>query len=608
MATRMLLAAALVVVVLLLGAAPAGAHAFLLTSAPADGAALSHAPTTLTLVFDEAILSRQAVVTLRGADGVILQRSGSVTDSVTTTRLVTTLPGLGQGSYSATWQVQSADDRHRSSGTLSFAIGEASQARAVDRRGPTPAPVATVVKWIDLAAVSVLLGALLLSVIAGSHRRFAPGGHDHPRAVLLLIAAAAALTEIAVGVIVLVDAVGTTSLGAALGAGRFGQLWMLREAGFGVAALAAFSARRRIRGTRRRVAAAAAATTVSVVAMSATSHVGSGAGRPSALVILAVHLMSAGAWAGAVMLLAVLAVLNVAGAPRDGIRVLLRGFGYPAAACVAIAATTGLALAGRQVTSADALLATTYGQLLIGKVILVAVGGLLGLRNALRLHRPSPETGSGGYGVLAEGAVLLLVLAAAAGLSVGTPARGPLFAPAVPPGPAVVSAQIGDLLASLKLSPNTVGQSYVTVDLIPTRRPAVSPVTGVTVALTGPQASSLDARSLIHTELSNQWVLGDVDLPAAGQWRLRVGIARAGRAETTWVTTATIGSAVLGRPRPMLSDRPWEHGLNRVAVLLLLLAGGSFALTVARTRGRASATTAPPSAEADKVVTVSGLR
>lgn len=101
-----------------LGAGPASAHAALVSSDPADGASLSAAPTSLTLVFNENV-SQRASIAVSAPDGTQL----AVSDVLAVDRGVTaTVAEADQkGRYSASYRVVSADG-HPVTGTLTYDV------------------------------------------------------------------------------------------------------------------------------------------------------------------------------------------------------------------------------------------------------------------------------------------------------------------------------------------------------------------------------------------------------------------------------------------------------------------------------------------------------
>ena len=595
-----LILVAMVVTILGVAEAPAAsAHAFLLRSTPADGSTIAHAPSSLTLTFDEDVLLQAGSVTLRSADGSVVLRTGPRSGSSVITgkagpELVVGLPALATGTYSATWNVRSADDLHQTTGTVSFAVGQTYLVRAVDRGEPPPPLLSSLLRWLDLSGVAILLGALLLIATVIPRSRNSPVEAAALHTFLLRVLIVMAGVELVLGIAVLIDSAGMPNVLGALTSARLGQLWLIREAGFAAVAVLSVQAVRRRGPVRPYTIAAFALTLGSVGAIAGSSHVGVGSDRPVALLLLLVHLSFAGAWAGAALLLGLLLILERARGMGIAARPLLRSFGAPAAYCVAVVTVTGIALAARQVASIDAVLTSTYGRILVVKVFAVLIAGLLGLRTTIRLRRSrSASIASLSRRVALESAALLVALAAAGALSVGTPARGPAFAPPSPNRPSLVSAQLGDLLESAVLAPNTVGQSWLRVDVNQTRRPAPAPVTGVTASLIGPDSYASATRSLTRTEIANRWEMGGVNLTAVGSWKLTITTQRAGRPDTVW----RAGWMVAGNPaaarKPLISDRPWRSALDDMALVIAMLALTAGSITVGISRRRQRMTNEP---------------
>jgi len=593
-----ILFAVMLVAILGVAQAPyASAHAFVVSSSPQDGATLDHAPANLILTFDEDVLLASGSVTLRSGDGFVLLHSGtpagtSALGSEAGPELPVVLPTLGKGTYSATWSVRSADDLHQTTGTVSFAIGQAYVQRAVERDGSPPPVLSSLLEWLDVTGIALLLGAILFILSAIPRSQMSPGDKAALQTLLWRVITVTALAELLLGIAVAINSFGVTDVLGGLTSTRPGRLWLLRETGLAATSVSALLAIRRKGPARPQTIATVALMIGSLAAIAGSSHVGVGADRPFAVLLLLVHLSCAGAWAGAALLLLMLLALKRAGGARFPALALLRSFGAPAGCCVAVASLTGIALAARQVASVDAALTTTYGQILIVKVLAVLTAGLLGLRTTIRLRRSRLSSVAFLYrGVALESAALLLILAAAGALSVGTPARGPAFAPSSTAGPAVVSAQLGDLLESAALAPNAVGLSWLRVDVSQTRRPARAPLTGVTASLRGPDSGATATRSLARTEIANRWELAGASLTAAGEWQLTITTSRAGLPDTIWRASWKVENNPASARKPLVSDRPWERLLNHIAlgIALLTLAVGLIALWVGHRRHRPNA-------------------
>ena len=106
--------------VLALGtAAPASAHATLISTDPAQGAVLDAAPERIVFTFDESVVGVPDGVQVFDAQGAPVTSSAAVSGPELSVRL--TEP-VGDGTLVVAWRVVS-EDGHPISGSLSFAIG-----------------------------------------------------------------------------------------------------------------------------------------------------------------------------------------------------------------------------------------------------------------------------------------------------------------------------------------------------------------------------------------------------------------------------------------------------------------------------------------------------
>ncbi|WNM29057.1 copper resistance protein CopC [Streptomyces sp. Li-HN-5-11] len=121
---------------LLASAAPASAHAVLTGSDPRDGSVLKTAPKQITATFDESVALVEDSLRVIGPDGRPVtagdpRHAGGRGD----TARVPLTSGLGQGTYTVSWRVVSADS-HAVSGAFTFSVGKPSQTGSV---APPPA-------------------------------------------------------------------------------------------------------------------------------------------------------------------------------------------------------------------------------------------------------------------------------------------------------------------------------------------------------------------------------------------------------------------------------------------------------------------------------------
>ena len=136
MIARGLLAALLI---LALSAPPAGAHATVVRTFPADGAALEAAPAEVRMRFTEPVDLAPGALRLLDATGRELDTPRATHAGGDRTTAVLPLPrDLKDGAYIVAWRVTSADS-HPVSGAFSFTVGDSTEAILYAQGGPSSA-------------------------------------------------------------------------------------------------------------------------------------------------------------------------------------------------------------------------------------------------------------------------------------------------------------------------------------------------------------------------------------------------------------------------------------------------------------------------------------
>lgn len=132
-----LLAGALLV---LLPALPAQAHDRLSTTAPADGATVAAAPTSVVLTFEEPAVALGSKVLVTGPGGAVVSTGDpQFVDDTVTQQLTGDLPA---GTYRVEWRVTS-DDGHPVSGTFTYTASGPAAATATSPSTSPPANPST---------------------------------------------------------------------------------------------------------------------------------------------------------------------------------------------------------------------------------------------------------------------------------------------------------------------------------------------------------------------------------------------------------------------------------------------------------------------------------
>ncbi|WP_344047904.1 copper resistance protein CopC [Nocardioides panacihumi] len=550
---------------LLCGAAPAGAHAYLDHSNPADGATVARAPDTLRLFFSEHVVLSATTLQLFDAQErrVPLARlrldSANLDDTEAPAQIVADLPDLPTGTYRLTWSTLSSDDLHRTSGVLAFGVRAAVAGGGVDEADPDP--LEAVAGAVLLGGMALLLGAPL--ALRTLRPASPPVRRRIRRAAVLggLLAIGAALLgpvrEALAG-----DA-------AVLLAGGYAGRWVVRTAGI---ALLVHGIRAPGRHASLVVGAALAAAGQTLLGHA----VAQSAGDPLRVPVTTVHLLAALGWTGAVAGIAI----GLAGRPRQSLPAAelgaaLRGFAVPAAVGLAIAVVTGVWLASDVVVSADAAVLTSYGRTLLVKLAVVAAVCGLALVNhrGLRRRGDVPRRTITAEAVAVGGVIALTAL-----LLAGQPATEPQLADAgTPPNRGPIARQVGDLEEALSLRPNRAGPSVVLVDLFDRRRPAPGPVSGVTIQVGGTDLGG--ARPLGD----GHWSAPAPDLPS-GPTAITVTVTRPGIDPVTATYPWVVGPAT-PPPSAVVSRTPLTPAVRLLAATLAGVAAG-FGLVALRRRAR----------------------
>lgn len=547
-----------VVLGLLLAAPAAAAHPALLQSAPAAGAVLERPPAQLTLSFSEQVSLRGSALELRRLRGGAaatalpvgaLARRGraGVTARLPAARATAAV-------YELRWSVLGVDG-HVVGGRLRFAVARAdgSPPPGIEALGAPagPAPrvaaagaegAATVLaRWAGLLAAALLLGGTLLRLRL---RRLGDGDERWTRVALLALAVGGA-SAVAGAIVAAVPAAGG-GIDVLVGTAN-GRIALARLALAVAGALLALRLGLAARAAGERVLGVVGA--LALAALGSDGHVQAldGGAQLAALALAVVHVLAAGAWAGGVLALAVLALPRrapAAGGPphalaaADGARALLPLAGI---AVLALAAT-GIAAALREVDRDVFLWHTSYGRVVVAKSALLLGLGALGAWIALRRRRPR------GLVLRADAiglAGVLLLAAVLAGLVQGRGQPLPAQRGNVLGGPATATAVVGDALVQLSVAPALPGANVVAAVVRPVDGARGAPPRSIAVRLRR-AGGATEVVAAVRRTAGGAWA-ARVDLPSAGTWYAYV---EADRAAATAPVALAVGDGKRFGPPP----------------------------------------------------------
>lgn len=398
--------------VALLGAATlAWTHTKLIGSIPGADATIDASPRVVLLTFSEDAEPRLTTVRIARAGGDTIALTGVRATNQPAHSIVADVPAaLADGSYVVIWET-AGDDGHPVRGAFGFTIAAHNGAPAPPARVDTAAttnadertqsPFAVAIRWVAFAALLLIVGvAAYGNLVVRRLRRSSVASADALRG------AEASAARVGVLAATLWIAMGICRFAAELDAfpgahaadvafrTTWGRAW---SAGLVLAAASAVVLMVLRAKYRAGAPAARAWSTAGVlVALLAFTpalggHAVAGPLAPLAVAADGFHIIGAGVWLGS------LAVVILAGVPaafaqrgRDGEAVvadLVNAFSPTALTGASILVTTGLFAACVQVGSVAALTHTSYGEMLILKLVFVGMTAAVGALNWRRIRR-----------------------------------------------------------------------------------------------------------------------------------------------------------------------------------------------------------------------------
>ncbi len=376
-----------VLALLVITAGPAAAHATLIQVDPAPGSVLASAPAVLHLTFDEPVEITQGAVSIVGPDGTAVPDLRPGVDPTNSAVLVVALPAssMVDGSYNVTWRILSLDG-HAVQGFFAFAIGKATSplGAAQSSAGGGPTLLGGTSRSVAVAGALSLggLAAFPLLVLVPMRRRLVDVGsklaQETCRRLIRPLLAAAMLTVL--GTLgMLIDASSTAGpLVEVATSTRTGHLLLLRVLAVivTVALLASGPGQSLLRGPR--LIAGQVGAVVTLGTFSWLSHAAAApVDRWTALMYDLVHLMSAGAWIGGLLGLALAgipAARRVSGRDRELLgrcaAALFISFSVTAQVAMVVVVVTGTYPALIQIQALSDLGQTWWGMALTAKLAL----------------------------------------------------------------------------------------------------------------------------------------------------------------------------------------------------------------------------------------------
>ncbi|WP_374224762.1 copper resistance CopC/CopD family protein [Micromonospora sp. C51] len=527
-----------VVTLLLVPASPASAHAVLSSSSPAASAVVPAAPAEVVLTFSETVRKVPDRIRVIAPDGSRADQgeptfAGSVVNIPVDT-------GRGNGTYLVTYRVISADS-HPVSGAFTYSVGAPSEP-PVDsgddgQANPVVGTAVKVAKFVGYAGLLLVIGPALVLALLWP-RRLSRRGPARLAWTGLGLVALATVAAVLLQVPYtsgggLFDITGdglSLVLGSAFGAAHLVRLGLL--------AAVALLLRPLLAGPVGRTDLVILGV-LAVGALLTWPMAGHPAASPApavSVLVDAVHLGGMAVWLGGLVMLA---VFLLPWADERELGAILPIWSRWAALAVSALLLAGTVQALIEVATPAALVNTTYGRLVLAKiglfvlVIAVAAYSRHLVRTRVAASRPAPVRRA----IWAELTITAIVLGVSATLVQTTPARSvSTDVSAADSGYFSTTATSSLYSMQIEVSPARRGNNSVhlyayTLDNQPL--PVVE--WQVTVAL---PAAGIEPIQVPLLPLTDNHATGEISLPAAGEWELRV------TARTTEIDQATVTATV----------------------------------------------------------------
>ena len=312
-------------------------------------------------------------------------------------------------------------------------------------------------------------------------------------------------------------------------------------------------------------------TAAALFTFAASSHAAAASGNGWAVAADFAHLIAAAVWAGGLIFLALLLLQqHRRQAEPDPVQMvpLLKRYSLSAQIAVFLLALTGLLSSFVQLPSAASLFATTYGRVLLIKLIIVAAILALAYFNNRAVRRAQdtvtsqPKLRLFTRRVAAEaGIAAILFISVAVLVQTPTPNLPPPTAPAAPSLPFNEMAYDADLAIHLQVTPNRVGHNRYWVHL---SRPDSSDIGEVQLVLLffSHQTEEMGQARLDLAGLGEDTFAAEgAFLNRDGDWNLSVYVRRRGMDDVLAETVVPVPSA---ESVQQFSRSPWRNPVPRL--------------------------------------------
>ncbi|EUJ36227.1 copper resistance protein [Listeria weihenstephanensis FSL R9-0317] len=428
------------------------AHAYLQSSNPADQSELAKSPDKVVLTFTEMIQNEYPSIIVRDSEGKRVEDGKAYinkeNDHVVEVGLASSLPA---DIYSAEWRVVSADG-HPVSGVISFKIGNVDKnftASAVGKSDSSSWP-STLVKVILYIGFSVVAGVLLFYIALYRGKVDEKLRRRTVQALTvgigLLLIGFLLFLPVQVQIYTGGNGLDFDAMKQLIQTSTIGHLWLI-QLGSLLLLIVSFVVIIR-KQWMERVWIWLVSLCFFLVILFAKAMQGHAAGSPDKTIAIPMdflHLLSASAWVGGILVLFFLL------AKQKLAKETWNRFSPYAAGFVAVIIVSGLLMSVMNIGSMTKLFTTEYGKVILLKVALFLVMGALGLVHYLYMRQTGRQLSA--KTIIAEFGIGIAILGVAAFLTnVQTP-------PPAPPEAFSEKVAVKSGYVTLKIAPAIVGEN-----------------------------------------------------------------------------------------------------------------------------------------------------
>lgn len=442
----------------LAAAGPVWGHAAFVASQPEPGSSLAAAPGTVRLRFTEPLIQDLSFVAVTDPLGQTF-RGGPTADAAMKVDVDSAAPGT----YVVEWKTVSPIDGHTLTGRFTFGVGADVGPPAEPSDRPGPGDLATAIaRTLEYAGLLGTIGLLTLAALAAEPGNWRPGGLHR----WVVVAAIGGVATVG-GEVLLASSGSAVAAARGLLATPTGQVRLLRLAvEVLTAGVAVVATRRSSTGRIESPRTRATILVLAMVALAAVATSGHGAASSYGTWIATGHLWTAAVWAGTIL---AMALHRPPGGWRSDLgRQLAREFTPIALAAFTATAVLGIVRGVQELAHPADLWSTSYGQVLVVKVSLVAAMAILSLLVWRRSrHHPRAEAAT------TAGVVLLAAVLVAFPVPPGRAGEDPAAEAAADtngrpqPGDLTIAQTVDATVVGLSIRPGEPGVNDLFLHLVP---------------------------------------------------------------------------------------------------------------------------------------------